>query len=157
MAALDNESDSELEEKPLLPARIIPSTFTSQGDLGGGGIPYGWTFETLIGKGTIRERLQRDDSALIKAALRDPHARAAVERREGRRPSRVSDDEWETRLRNRFVRMFINFEFLSTRKRVAVFAFSGHGKYQASLTTDLAAVWRSRVVWVWPPAIDWRV
>ena len=35
--------------------------------------------------------------------------------------------------------MFINFEFLSTRKRVAVFAFSGHGKYQASLTTDLAA------------------
>ena len=140
MAALDNASDSELDaEKPLLPARIIPSTYTAEGDLGGGGIPYGWTFETLIGKGTIRERLQRDDSALIKAALRDPHARAAVERREGRRPSRVSDDEWETRLRSRFVRMFINFEFLSTRKRVAVFAFSGHGKYQASLTTDLAA------------------
>ena len=126
MAALDdNDSDSELDaEKPLLPARIIPSTYTAEGDLGGGGIPYGWTFETLIGKGTIRERLQRDDSALIKAALRDPHARAAVERREGRRPSRVSDDEWETRLRSRFVRMFINFEFLSTRKRVAVFAFA---------------------------------
>ena len=140
MAALDNASDSELDaEKPLLPARIIPSTYAAEGDLSGGGIPYGWTFETLIGKGTIRERLQRDDSALIKAALRDPHARAAVERREGRRPSRVSDDEWETRLRSRFVRMFINFEFLSTRKRVAVFAFSGHGKYQASLTTDLAA------------------
>ena len=141
MAALNNnDSDSDLEaEKPLLPARIIPSTYTAEGDLSGGGIPYGWTFETLIGKGTIRERLQRDDSALIKAALRDPHARAAVERREGRRPSRVSDDEWETRLRSRFVRMFINFEFLSTRKRVAVFAFSGHGKYQASLTTDLAA------------------
>ena len=50
----------------------------------------------------------------------------------------MSDDEWETRLRSRFVRMFINFEFLSTRKRVAVFAFSGHGKYQASLTTDLS-------------------
>ena len=140
MAALDNDSDGELDaEKPLLPARIIPSTYAAEGDLSGGGIPYGWTFETLIGKGTIRERLQRDDSALIKAALRDPHARAAVERREGRRPSRVGDDEWETRLRSRFVRMFINFEFLSTRKRVAVFAFSGHGKYQASLTTDLAA------------------
>ena len=140
MAALeDNASDSELDaEKPLLPARIIPSTYAAEGDLGGGGIPYGWTFETLIGKGTIRERLQRDDSALIKAALRDPHARAAVERREGRRPSRVGDDEWEARLRSRFVRMFINFEFLSTRKRVAVFAFSGHGKYQASLTTDLS-------------------
>ena len=140
MTALNNnDSDSELDaEKPLLPARIIPSTYTAEGDLSGGGIPYGWTFETLIGKGTIRERLQRDDSALIKAALRDPHARAAVERREGRRPSRVGDDEWETRLRSRFVRMFINFEFLSTRKRVAVFAFSGHGKYQASLTTDLS-------------------
>ena len=138
MAALDNDSDSELGEKPLLPARIIPSTYAAEGDLGGGGIPYGWTFETLIGKGTIRERLEIDDSALIKAALRDPHARAAVERREGRRPSRVSDDEWETRLRSRFVRMFINFEFLSTRKRVAVFCFSGHGKYQASLTTDLS-------------------
>ena len=89
MAALDNDSDSELEEKPLLPARIIPSTFTSQGDLSGGGIPYGWTFETLIGKGTIRERLERDGSALIKAALRDPHARAAVARR---RLSRPADD-----------------------------------------------------------------
>ena len=86
MTALeDNDSDGELDaEKPLLPARIIPSTYAAEGDLGGGGIPYGWTFETLIGKGTIRERLQRDDSALIKAALRDPHARAAVERREGR-------------------------------------------------------------------------
>ena len=139
MATLDNDSDSELEEKPLLPARIIPSTYTAEGDLGGGGIPYGWTFETLIGKGTIRERLERDGSALIKAALRDPHARAAVERREGRRPSRVGDDEWEKRLRSRFVRMFINFEFLSTRKRVAVFAFAGDGAYRASLTTDLAA------------------
>jgi len=140
MAALDNDSDSELDaEKPLLPARIIPSTYTAEGDLGGGGIPYGWTFETLIGKGTIRERLERDGSALIKAALRDPHARAAVERREGRRPSRVGDDEWEKRLRSRFVRMFINFEFLSTRKRVAVFAFAGDGAYRASLTTDLAA------------------
>ena len=46
MAALDNDSNSELDaEKPLLPARIIPSTYTAEGDLGGGGIPYGCMYE----------------------------------------------------------------------------------------------------------------
>lgn len=123
----------------MLPTTLIPNTYTATGEYpSDGGIPEGSTYAVLIGKGTIRERLQRDGGALIKEALRDPHARAACERREGRRPSRVGDDEWEKRLQSRFVRMFISFEFLSTRKRCAVFAFSGGGAYQASLTTDLS-------------------
>ena len=83
MAALDNASDGELEaEKPLLPARIIPSTYTAEGDLGGGGIPYGWTFETLIGKGTIRERGRVERVRRIEANLAEMPERVAKYKKE---------------------------------------------------------------------------